>query len=97
MLDSRYWRAISLWSERFSTCAPNAAGVASVTCEVVTRPVDLPALWACSSSVSTGLPCASTPTAPLKVFTPLAYAVAAAAESVTGSSGSSGSVWTKPA
>ena len=77
-------------------CAAYAAGVASVTCEVVTSPVALPARRASSSSVRTALPFASTPMAPLKVFTPVANDVAAAAESVTASSGSAGSVCTSP-
>jgi hypothetical protein len=90
-------RAISLCCARSGTCAPNAAGDASVTCAVVTRPVDLPAARARSRSVGTGCSSSSTPMAPLKVRTPLANAVAPAAESVTASSGSAESVWTRPA
>ena len=48
----------------------------------------LPARRASSSTVRTGLPAASTPMAPLNVFTPVENAVAAAAESVTACLGS---------
>jgi hypothetical protein len=90
--SSMSWRAISVWSPRSETCAPNAAGVASVTWDVVTRPVALRSRFACSRSVGTGSPSRSTPTAPLNVRTPVAKAVAAAAESVTASVGSAESV-----
>jgi hypothetical protein len=61
------------------------------------RPVALPTARARSSSVGTGSPFTSTPTAPLNVRTPLANAVAPAAESVTASSGSAASVCDHPA
>ncbi len=72
--------------------AKKAAGEASVTCAVVTRPVALPAALACAPSVGSGLPSVSTLIAPLYVFSPVAHAVAAAAESVTTALGSSGVV-----
>jgi hypothetical protein len=74
----------------------NAAGDASVTCAVVTRPVAMPAAFACRPRVASLLPSTSTLTAPLYVFSPVAQAVAAAAESVTGDFGSSGVVVSWP-
>src|SRR4051812_17257088 len=97
LVSSMYWRAISLSRPRPDTCAANEAGVASVTWAVVTRPVARPRSRAASSTVRTRRPSGATPTAPLTVLTPVAMAVPAAAESVTGSSGSFGSVCCSPA
>src|SRR6185436_8456311 len=87
---STYWRAIRDASVRSGTLAKNAAGEASVTEVVVTRPVARPAASAARPNVGRGSPSASTPTEPLDVREPVDHAVAAAAESVTVSSGSSG-------
>ena len=92
LVTSMNCRAISLCAPRSGTWEPNAAGVASVTWAVVTSPVALRRSLACSRSVFTELPFTSTETAPLYERTPVANAVAAAAESVTASSGSSESV-----
>ena len=75
---------------RSGTLAKNAAGEASVTEVVVTSPVARPAASAARPNVGRGSPSASTPTEPLDVREPVDHAVAAAAESVTVSSGSSG-------
>ena len=80
---SMYWRATSLWSARCGTCAAKAAGVASVIWQVLTSPTDRPEALASSRMVVRSCPLRSIETEPLSVFTPVAMAVAAAAESVT--------------
>ena len=64
--------------------AAKAAGVASVIAAVLTTPVAMPAALAMSRIETSGMPVPSTPTAPFIVLTPVAKAVAAAAELVTG-------------
>jgi hypothetical protein len=93
---STYCRAISSWAERFAVLAKKAAGLASVTWAVVTRPVALPAALARAPRVGSGLPSRATLIAPLYVRSPVAQAVAAAAESVTGVFGSRGLVVSCP-
>ena len=60
-----------------------AAGVASWISAVETLPVFSPLARAISSSVVCGVPCRSTPMAPLYDFVPVDQPVALAAESVT--------------
>ncbi|OFX15540.1 MAG: hypothetical protein A2Z18_07230 [Armatimonadetes bacterium RBG_16_58_9] len=82
-LDASICPAISKCWLRLGTCATNAAGVASVMCLVLTKPVDFPVSRASSSIVRSLIPSGVTETIPFLVLTPVARAVAAAAESVT--------------
>ena len=70
---------------RLASCAPKPAGVAWVMLVVVTRPVRLPRSRKYSSRVSSSLPSPGIATlmTSLSTLTPVAMAVAAAAESVT--------------
>jgi hypothetical protein len=61
----------------------NAAGVASYTVAVVTRPIRLPDAFAACMTVRNGLPSGATDMAPFSTLTPVDMAEAAAAESVT--------------
>ena len=63
-------------------CAANPAGVAWLNGTDVTTPVALPSASARSVRFSSTAPSGPMPTVPLVVFTPVASAVAAAAESV---------------
>ena len=78
----RYWRAILRRRSRLSTWAANEPVVALVTSLSSTRPVDLPASRAISSKDVRRSPSGPTPVWPLRVLTPVAIAVAPAAESV---------------
>jgi hypothetical protein len=65
LLVSRYCRAISLCSLRCAVLEKKAAGEASVTWAVVTRPVALPASLASRPRYRSAFPAGSTLIAPL--------------------------------
>lgn len=83
MPASTSWTAIACVSFRLGTCAAKEAGVALVSWTVLTSPTAFPAALASSRTVARGLRPGSIAIEPFRVFTPVARAVAAAAESVT--------------
>jgi len=87
-LQARFERGVRITDAGALECAKEAAGEAWEICEVATRPVALPmdlaySRMVCGAPVQSPLGILVQEISPLLAFSPIAQAVAAAAESVT--------------